>query len=243
MDTAYWNATLRAGISDFTISADTVHVLWSGMIALSLSGNRISGSKLALIGNVLKKNFWFLGINMANNLLTMDEIKTFLSCLASNTSIHAITLGGNPGFTHELAKLSTDIISRNESRLARLPPHLEYNLRKWIDMQLADAKYTNYETNPSAPDISFLSGPTTSHIPDDTQNTSAMSSYPMPFLDVDEEMMLMNEVDDIGDYDLEHATPTPSEMLQRQYAENDNPRISRQGLPIEYSPRDGIDGR
>lgn len=61
MDTNYWNATLRSDSFDFSICPETVHVMSSGLVALSLSGNKFTGENLSHISQVLARNFWFLG--------------------------------------------------------------------------------------------------------------------------------------------------------------------------------------
>lgn len=68
MDMAYWNATLRYGISNFRISSETVHVVSSGLIVMSLNGNRISGKGLYHLSKSLENNFWFLGEIVSQSL-------------------------------------------------------------------------------------------------------------------------------------------------------------------------------
>ena len=63
MDTGYWNATLRIDQSEgLMIRPETIPVLSSGLLALSLTGNKLTGSKLHLIGRALRHNYWLLGL-------------------------------------------------------------------------------------------------------------------------------------------------------------------------------------
>lgn len=138
-----------------------------------------------------------LGISLANNLIMADELKEFLQTLSVNRALHAVKLGGNPGYTPELMSLAKEITNRNESRLNMLPSYVSKILSKWILAQRDDMLQA------SAMNIS---------LDDDRMNLSIAAD------NVDEKEqpqlppMISLEDFDTGDDLMQFATPPPPDF-------------------------------
>lgn len=66
MDSLYWNATLRTNFkgkddTDKLQDEETAFVYGSGLVALSLMGNKLSGDGIVTLATMLGKNCWLLG--------------------------------------------------------------------------------------------------------------------------------------------------------------------------------------
>ena len=64
LDALYWNSTLRLDFQDYNrqqIIEETNSVYGKGLVGISIWGNKITGSRIADLMRVLKKNNWLLG--------------------------------------------------------------------------------------------------------------------------------------------------------------------------------------
>jgi hypothetical protein len=60
----------------------------------------------------IKSNFWVLGLNIANNKIEKSGIDVLLHSLRDNNALHAVLIGGNPGYSHKAAHTMTDITDK-----------------------------------------------------------------------------------------------------------------------------------
>jgi hypothetical protein len=73
-------------------------VFSQGLIALSVNGNEITGKGIGSLRMSVRNNHWFLGLNLANNRIEEDGIELLVRSLKHNSAMHAVLIGGNPGF-------------------------------------------------------------------------------------------------------------------------------------------------
>lgn len=71
-----WESTLRDDSSVSSTSKDPHQFSAFGLSLLSLWGNEFKGEGIRTFANALSTNKWLLGINLADNLLTVDALKT-----------------------------------------------------------------------------------------------------------------------------------------------------------------------
>jgi hypothetical protein len=101
------------------LEKETDHVYGSGLLALSLSGNKLSGKGILSLTRVLRKNYWLLGLNLADNHLDADSLQTLVSCLQSNAILQTLLLKGNPGLpTSFVSPMLRDIAARNTNTVS-----------------------------------------------------------------------------------------------------------------------------
>lgn len=96
----------------------------------------------------------FVGLNIANNLIDHDGVELLVRSIRNNTALHAILLGGNPGFSTEAAQFSYQSTSKVPSRLSFMPKGISMLLKRWMQLQSSET----------------LDGP--------TSNNTSVSAYP-----------------------------------------------------------------
>jgi hypothetical protein len=83
-------------------------------------------------------------VNLAHNKLGSEGIGHLVQSLGANRTVHALLLGGNPGFgADEAGRLST-VTADVALRLELMPRDVAVLLQRWMRLQLAEmAQATN----------------------------------------------------------------------------------------------------
>jgi hypothetical protein len=75
---------------------------------------------------------------MANNKIGKEGISMLVRSLRNNDALHTVLLGGNPGFTVEMAQNASQITSKAPLRLRYMPKGVAILLERWIKLQLSE---------------------------------------------------------------------------------------------------------
>jgi hypothetical protein len=103
--------------------------------------------RLSILSNSQKSNrifscFSYLisitGLNIANNKIGKEGITMLVRSLRNNDALHTVLLGGNPGFTVEMAQNASQITSKAPLRLRYMPKGVAILLERWIKLQLSE---------------------------------------------------------------------------------------------------------
>lgn len=78
MNNAYWNSTLRYGISYFDITSETSYIVKSGLVTLNLSDNNMNGKSMNCLVDAIKTNFWFLGDELPLYVVYITDIAYYV---------------------------------------------------------------------------------------------------------------------------------------------------------------------
>ena len=78
------------------------------------------------------------GLNIANNKIGREGISMLVRSLRNNDALHTVLLGGNPGFTVEMAQNASQITSKAPLRLRYMPKGVAILLERWIKLQLSE---------------------------------------------------------------------------------------------------------
>ena len=98
MDSLFWNSTLRLGSQDKSKDVrDSIYS--SGLVLLSVEGNQIGGDNLRILSKAIERNHWIVGINFAENNLSVSEVASVVRAILSHSSLLAARLDGNPGYS------------------------------------------------------------------------------------------------------------------------------------------------
>eukprot|EP00596_Hydrurales_sp_CCMP1899_P000353 CAMPEP_0119053064 /NCGR_PEP_ID=MMETSP1177-20130426/74171_1 /TAXON_ID=2985 /ORGANISM="Ochromonas sp, Strain CCMP1899" /LENGTH=941 /DNA_ID=CAMNT_0007032877 /DNA_START=124 /DNA_END=2949 /DNA_ORIENTATION=+ len=136
LDLLHWNTTLRMDVNTAakrTEETDRVHS--QGLVALSVNGNSITEEGIGTLKRAIKSNFWVLGLNIANNKIEKSGIDILLHSLRDNNALHAVLIGGNPGYSPKAAHTMTDITDKANLRLELMPKGVAMLLRRWMKLQ------------------------------------------------------------------------------------------------------------
>ena len=187
-----------------------------------------------------------IGLNLSNNLIEKEDLTYFLNDLQSNRAIHAIIIGDNPGFDSQTALLANTTIVKNESRLHNLPVHAQIQIRKWIDLQIAESKTIENEDDaygkffdsdheqedehePFQPEIGSTNDFFVSyHNPNPkASNYKAIEESNMAIqgnstIELDDVENIMDSIEIDKDESLEHAIPTPPAQPNQSYHHHDH---------------------
>eukprot|EP00981_Chlorochromonas_danica_P012779 scaffold5398_cov240-Ochromonas_danica.AAC.3 len=158
LDDLYWNSTLRADPNDINadkLSEGDKEVLGEGLVALSLCGNLFAGTLSEDFARVLKKSYWLLGLNLADNQLREDRYEEILASVRSNDTLQTILLRGNTACAAENIRNLYHVMASKEGQLRRdekaaalnsgyarldlLPIRIAWLLRTWMRLQSVEA--------------------------------------------------------------------------------------------------------
>eukprot|EP01031_Cornospumella_fuschlensis_P038655 gene38655-46991_t len=139
-------------------------VLGEGLVAISLRGNLLTGDNMQGLCSELKKAFWLLGLNLADNRLSAAAIEQLLGALRANEILQVLLMRGNPGVQDEgngsngsrLTSLYQTIVSRlgdgaagtqsashgmvtGYMRINLLAPRVSWLLRVWRELLYEEA--------------------------------------------------------------------------------------------------------
>lgn len=155
MDSSYWNATLRLDPTDPNnaeqLREETMKVYSCGLIALSLWGNKITGSGILGVTRLLRKNCWLLGLNLAENQINELNMAILVDDLKTNRVLQAILLRNNPGLDAFQAKVLNDSILEKPNtpvnglisginRLEIISPRVAWILKSWMRLQCEETR-------------------------------------------------------------------------------------------------------
>ena len=138
LDSLFWNATLRTYPSveirsdELLLSEEMAIVHSSGLVALSIAGNSFTGKEFKDLFKNLKRNQWFLGLNVSNNKLSKESLEELRHSVAANNVMSSLVLEGNKGLTPEVNKEICACMNISNVRLDLLPEGVSLLLRRWI---------------------------------------------------------------------------------------------------------------
>jgi len=138
LDSLFWNATLRTYPSvevrsdELLLSEEMACVHTSGLVAISIAGNNFTGKDFKDLLKNLKRNQWFLGLNISNNKLSKDFLEELRNSITANNVMSSLLLDGNKGLTPELSKEISACMNVSNVRLDLLPEGVSLLLRRWI---------------------------------------------------------------------------------------------------------------
>ncbi len=138
LDSLFWNATLRTYPSvemrsdELLLSEEMACVHTSGLVAISIAGNSFTGKEFKDLLKNLKRNQWFLGLNISNNKLSKEFLEELRNSITANNVMSSLVLDGNKGLTPELNKEISASMNISNVRLDLLPEGVSLLLRRWI---------------------------------------------------------------------------------------------------------------
>lgn len=78
------------------------------------------------------------GLNIANNTIDHDGVDLLVRSLRDNNALHALLLGGNPGFSMEAAQCAGAVTRKAPLRLSLMPKGVSMLLRRWMQLQSSE---------------------------------------------------------------------------------------------------------
>ena len=83
---------------------------------------------------------------MANNSIEAEGVDSLVRSLQSNNALHALLLGGNPGFTTDSAFVAAEATAKTPLRLSLMPQGVAMLLKRWMTLQLKEKLNMNTES-------------------------------------------------------------------------------------------------
>ena len=77
-------------------------------------------------------------MNIANNSIEAEGVDSLVRSLQSNNALHALLLGGNPGFTTDSAFVAAEATAKTPLRLSLMPQGVAMLLKRWMTLQLKE---------------------------------------------------------------------------------------------------------
>ena len=87
---------------------------------------------------IFSVNNIFTGLNIANNTIDHDGVDLLVRSLRDNSALHALLLGGNPGFSVEAAQFAGNVTRKAPLRLSLMPKGVSMLLRRWMQLQSSE---------------------------------------------------------------------------------------------------------
>ena len=78
------------------------------------------------------------GLNIANNTIDHDGVDLLVRSLRDNNALHALLLGGNPGFSMEAAQCAGAVTRKAPLRLSLMPKGVSMLLKRWMQLQSSE---------------------------------------------------------------------------------------------------------
>ena len=182
-----------------------------------------------------------IGLNIANNTIDHDGVDLLVRSLKDNSALHALLLGGNPGFSVEAAQFAGNVTRKAPLRLSLMPKGVSMLLRRWMQLQSSEMTGGIASANTS------LSGYPTRTPFEPYRQTQESSS-------ADRLNSLSNRNNDLSDWDAESSrislqgadkwVSSSNGIADLQYMnENDNDKKEVRSSSDVSRPQDAKNGR